>query len=148
MQLLRHPMAAIIMFAGLVTLFIAAYNGLAQEDSYNVTDTSARELGGVNATMMEHLNNLHIVAGLNQTASAILSLQAPTGGGLNTVNRLAEAGFGLLVFVVGFVTFVPQILGIAGAFYPVPTALISSVFLVFIIYVIMIYYSAGIRGQV
>jgi len=146
MNMIRHAVAALAFFAIGISLYMGVYNGLS--DSYGFEDEYTLSINGSSErTLMESLNDLNIIQGMNQTTTAIMQIRAPQGGGIS-LDKLAEAAIGIFSFIFGIFTFVPQILGIIIYYYPIPGAIMTGVVVIMVIYIAFIYYSRNLRGEV
>ena len=82
MNKLRHPVAAMLLFATLIALLIPVYQGLI--DGYGITDSGIKT--SVNGTtgedvftgnIIEHLNSLRIVEGIAELSAGITKITSP-----------------------------------------------------------------------
>lgn len=142
MNKLRHGVGALIVFAVLVGLFVIVQGGF--EDGYGVTSGDTRD----GLTLMESLEDINIISGLNKTVSGIDNLKTPTGSSSDIGGAILSTGIGFLQLVLGLITFVPEIIVVVGRFYYVPSIILIGLNVLIISYVIFILVSAYLRGDI
>jgi len=146
MKMIRHGIAGLVLFAVLATLFVGVYNDFSE--AYSFTDTSAQSINGGNSmSVLEHINNLNIIEGMSEAVEGIVTLASPDSFN-QFFDASIQAGLGIFKFIFGILSFPVEILGIIGAFYPVPGAVISGLIIVIIVYIAFIFYSRNLRGEV
>jgi len=143
MKLLRHPVAALVVFAILTTLCVTIYGGF--EEKYEIEDNYT-DADGFN--IMESLTNLHIIQGLNQTTSSVYKLKTPTATTADILGNLASAGIGVLKLIGGLLTFPFQITAIIVGFYSIPPVIVIGFSVILIIYISFLILSAYLRSDV
>lgn len=143
MKYIRHASAAFILFAMLVGLSVQNFSEL--KTNYNITTTG--EHGGYN--IMENLNNLNIIQGLNKTFEGIYTIKSPSSSSVGDIlGALATVGIGILQLSSGILLLPIEIIGVITGFYYVPPIVSIGIFLIFINYVGYILLSAYLRGDV
>ena len=147
MNMIRHFVAGLVFFAIGITFYISIYNGISS--SYGFTDTSGKAIveGGESLSMIEHLNQLNIVSGINKTTSAIMLIKPSTTESIS-LDKLFEAAMGVFTFIFGLLSFPFEIVSIISQFYLLPAALISLISVLTIVYFIFIYFSKNLRGEI
>ena len=146
MKLIRHGIAALVIFAVLIGLFLSAYNNTIS--AYGLERQYTKEIDGKQYDIGQALENLNIISGINQTMEGIYTIKNPTGNIIDTLGALASAGIGILKLVGGLLTFPFEILNIVALFYHVPPILVTGLGLLVVIYLGFILVSAYIRGDV
>jgi len=145
MSKLRHTAASFAILTILVSLLITIYTGF--EDKYDVIETNTQD----GHSIMDKLDNLHLLQGINDIGEAIQALQKTKLSILaagDILGALATAGAGVLKIVGGIVTFIPQILGIVTDFYSIPPIVSTVIGALAILYVGFIILSTYLRSEV
>jgi hypothetical protein len=142
MKLLRHPVAGLIIFAVLVGLCVSIYSDL--ETAYSLVKTDTED----GLSIMEKLDGLLIIQGINSVTSGVYDLVAPTGSQFDILGALASVGVGVLKLVGGLLTFPFEILTIVMLFYHIPMIVVTGVNIIIISYVAFILLSAFLRSEV
>lgn len=140
MKYIRHASAAFILFAIMVSLWVQSYHSL--ETNYNVTRTGDHD--GYN--VMESLDNLNLIQGMNQTLSGVYSIQNPSNVA-DLLGALAAVGIGILQLTAGILLFPIEIIGVLTGFYYIPPIVAIGIVLLFINYIAYILISAYTRGD-
>ena len=123
MTTLRHAVASLALLALLSGLVVTIYSGF--EDKYDIVREDTRS----GYTIMERLDNLNLIGGVNDIGRAIEELKKAKLSILaagDILGALATAGAGVLKTIGGVVTFVPEILLIITDFYYIPP-LVSTI---------------------
>ncbi len=152
MKLLRHPVAAMVLLAVLISLLIPVYKAL--ETGYGITDsgikTSVNETGGeFTGNIIEHFENLRLIEGLSDMQSSITKI-ATGSNVIDLVGGLAGAALGILKSVLGLITIPYDIINILLLFYgtTLPIARLGGVVMMIVVYVGFILLSAYLRKDV
>ena len=152
MKLLRHPVAAMVLLAVLISLLIPVYKAL--ETGYGITDsgikTSVNETGGeFTGNIIEHFENLRLIEGLSDMQSSITKI-ATGSNVIDLVGGLAGAALGILKSVLGLITIPYEIVNILLLFYgtSMPIAQLGGIVMMIIVYVGFILLSAYLRKDV
>ena len=145
MNLIRHGVAGLILFAVLIGLFIGFYDGI--EHNYDVPkDTTT--IQGVETTdsVADRIQNLNILEGVESITNAFQTqnLQSLT----DILGALATGGIGLLLTLLGIFTFPFEIGSILTSFYGIPPILINGLLIAMCSYIAFILISAYTRGEV
>jgi hypothetical protein len=137
MKYLKYGVGSLVIFAVLIGLVIVMYKGL--ETDYGITKGDTRNttnaVTGVVESMniMDRLDNLLILKGINQTLSGIYTIKEPSAKFLDILGALASTGIGVIKLTGGLIVFVPQVVYIIMTFYYIPPVVAAG----FIILVIM-----------
>ncbi len=152
MKLLRHPVAAMVLLATLISLLIPVYKAL--ETGYGITDsgikTAVNETGGeFTGNIIEHFDNIRLVDGLSSISSSITKI-ATGSNVLDLVGGLAGAALGILKSVLGLITIPYDIINILLLFYgtTIPIARLGGIVMMIVVYVGFILLSAYLRKDV
>ncbi len=152
MKLLRHPVAAMVLLAVLISLLIPVYKAL--ETGYGITDsgikTSVNETGGeFTGNIIEHFENLRLIEGLSDMQSSITKI-ATGSNVIDLVGGLAGAALGILKSVLGLITIPYDIINILLLFYgtTLPIARLGGIVMMIVVYVGFILLSAYLRKDV
>jgi len=146
MNMIRHAVAGLILFAVLSSMFVGVYNGFAE--SYGFSDTSSMALDSSDEmSVLEHINNLNIIEGLDRTVNGIATLGSPDGLSA-AFDATIQAALGIFQFIFGLLTWPFEIASIVTKFYFIPGILIQGLLTILIVYVVFIYYSRNLRGEV
>lgn len=146
MKLIRHPVAALVIFALFVSLVITAYDGI--KVSYDLQEEYTQEIEGEDVNIMQAFKNLNIIEGLNQTTAGISSIATPTGSTFDILGSLASSAVGALKTVTGLLTFPFEIGSIILRYYGVPPILVTGINLIIVIYIGFILLSAYLKSEV
>ena len=140
---LSNIVVSFIIFAVLVNLIGGVYSGFQKEYGFNKTYVDEDGMD-----VIDRLNDINIIGGLNQTTTSVYKIVAPTGGPFDIVGAFVAAGFGLLKIIGGIITFPIEIIGVITGFYFVPPIVSIAVAMTFIVYIIFIIISQFIgRGD-
>jgi len=130
----NNTIAAFILFTTLITLFYQSYSGVVH--NYGLTETGKKIIvdGGDNVSVMQALNDLTFMEGINDIVTAYYKIAPPTGATFDIVggSLLVVAGFARIAF--GLITLPFQILEILGKFYGIPYIIIIMLQGMFLIY--------------
>jgi hypothetical protein len=142
MKYLRHGVGALIIVAILSALCVSIYNGMEQvyEIEKNYVDDDGFDI-------MEDLNNLNIISGINATMDGVYNIKNPTGNIIDTLGALASTGIGVAKITTGLMTFPFEIVTIVSKFYHIPPILGIGFIVLLIVYVGYILISAYLRGD-
>jgi len=146
MKWLRHPVVGLVIFAVLVSLIVLSYNGI--KTGYGLPEEYTQEIEGENVNIMEAMQNIGIIEGLNQTASGVYALSTPSGSQFDILGALASAGIGAIRTVTGLLTFPFEICAIILRYYDVPPIIITGIMLSLIIYIGFILLSAYLKSDI
>lgn len=142
MKFLRHPVAALVIFAVLVSLTVSIYQGM--QVKYDVQDNYT--VDGVN--IMDRFNNLGIITSMNQTVSSVYELRSPTASPFDILGALASAGVGVLKIIGNLLVLPLQILGIVLDYFHIPPILQAGLGVLIAIYIAFIILSAYLRSEI
>jgi len=156
MKLLRHGVAALVVFAVLVGLFINAYSGM--EDSYDVTktdvqsmqvNTALNETKEVNGSIMDQLQELDLIEGINKIGDGMVRFAEPTGV-LDILGGLASVGIGLLKTITGLITIPATFTYIITRYYAgtIPAVILGGFVALVLVYVGFLILSVLVRTDV
>jgi len=150
--LIRHGVAAGLVFAVLVSLCITIYTqGL--EDEYNVTagDQMVVNLDGEEETgnIMEQLKRTNLIEGVSQIDAGIAQLGTAGFSALDILGGLASVGVGALKTILGLLTAPYTIVRIVLGFYAgsIP-GIIGGLVSMFAVYAVFILLSAYLKKDV
>lgn len=152
MKLLRHPVAAMVLMAVLISLLIPMYKAL--ETGYGITDTGIKT--AVNATggeftgnIIDHFDHLRLKEGLSDISSSITKI-ATGSNVIDLLGGLAGAALGILKSVLGLITIPYEIISILLLFYgtTMPIAQLGGIVMMIVVYVGFILLSAYLRKDV
>lgn len=160
MKLLRHPIAALVIFAILVSLCVTIYAGL--QESYDVVETGTQVIapGELNLTNTTHYNynenatsvmgalsGLTIIESINDLQTKIERIAAPTNLA-DLVGALMGSGLGIVKLIWGVFTFPIEIMNIILKFYYVPPIIIGGINVMIFIYLAFIVLSLYVKGEI
>lgn len=152
MKLLRHPVAALILFAVLIGLCITIYDGFKNAYSFEENDILTLEVNNETSSgnVVYHLRRMNLIDGINQIQEGIRSIKPPTGSGLNRdlLGGLASVGVGAIKSVIGLVTTPFEIVGIILEFYTKIPSIITELVMIVVVYVGFILLSAYLKQDV
>jgi len=144
MKTLRHPVAALVIFAVMISLILGAYDGLKQ--SYGFSEDSESQVDGFN--IARSLNQLTIVTGINETMSSVYELSSPTATSFDVLGALASAGIGVVKTIGGLIIFPVQITSIIVQYYEIPGIIITGFAVLIVVYIAFILVSAYLRSDI
>ena len=151
MKLLRHPVAAMILLATLISLLIPVYNAL--EKNYGITESDTKEmtLTSSNTTntgnIMEQFENLRLINGISGISASITKIT--TGSNvIDLLGGLAGVGLGTLRTVLGLITIPYDIVHIISVFYGADFPNLNGIVAMIVIYTGFILLSAYLRKDV
>ena len=152
MKLLRHPVAAMVLLAVLISLLIPVYKAL--ETGYGITDsgikTAVNTTGGeFTGNIIDHFDKLRLREGLTDISSSITKI-ATGSNVIDLVGGLAGAALGILKSVFGLITIPYDIINILLLFYgtSMPIAQLGGIVMMIVVYVGFILLSAYLRKDV
>lgn len=146
MKLLRHPAVGLVVFAVLVSLIVMSYNGI--KTGYGLPDEYTKNINGTDMNIMDAMNNIGIIKGLNETTSSIYGLSTPSGSSIDILGALASASIGAINTVIGLLTFPFEIGALVLRYYDVPPIIITGLMLALVLYVGFILLSAYLKQEV
>lgn len=139
---LSHVVVSFLLFATLTTLAGGFYTGVQEHYGIEKNDTDAN-----GNDVMDRLNQITIISGINQSVSGIYSITNPTGSTADILGALAAAGIGVIKIITGIIVFPIQIIGAITDFYFIPDVVAVVLGLVFIIYLAFILLNNYTRGD-
>ena len=137
-----HTVASFIIFAGLISLILTAYNGL--QIHYGFEKTGLDENGN---NVMDGLNNINIISGINESVTGIYKLSSLTGSQFDILGALGSVGLGFLKVMTGIISFPVEIIGVITGFYYMPPILGVVMGLLFIVYIAFMLLSNYTRSE-
>ena len=149
MRLLRHPVAALVLFTFLTGLMLGFYNEL--QEGYGFTPTDYKVVDGENQTIMSRLNDMNLISGISDLKIGILKINPPTGSnvGFDILGGLASVGIGAIKTVVGIVSTPFEFLAIVLEYYAeLPPSIKTELGLFVVVYVGFILTSIYVKGEV
>ena len=149
MKLLRHGVAAIIVFASVITLYLAMYNGMV--DGYGFTPGGDQTITYADGTIRtgniaEQFSEMNLAQGVESINNAILTLQNPIS--VDLLGALALGAIGIIRSVIGLITVPFEFLFILGNFYGGTVGFLTQLVGLVIVYVGFILLSAYLRSDV
>ena len=162
MKYLRHPIAALVLFAVCISLCVTIYAGL--QDSYGVVETGTKVItpGEVNhssynashydgdgnpKSIMAALNGLTIIESINSLQNSIEGIVAPSNP-LDLVGALMSTGLGIVQLIWGIFTFPLEIMNIILVFYKIPSIIVTGINVMIFIYLAFIVLSLYVKGEI
>ena len=139
-EYLRHYVAGLIIFAGLISLFSSFYLGI--ETDYNVTRD---DTNGTN--IMESIEDINIISNINSTATNFYKLSNPTNT-FDLLGAMALAGFGVVKIVGSTITLPIEIIGVITEFYYIPPIVSTIIGILAILYIGFILVSIYMKEKV
>jgi len=137
---LSHVMAGFVLFAVLVGTMVVSYGGLSEEYGFTRNDTRS------GYDVMQKLDNMNIVSGINSTTTGITTTFEPNNP-LDIIGGLMAIGIGFMQSVVGVLTFPAEIISIVGDFYYIPSALTGAVVVIFYVYLTFVIINVLTKGD-
>lgn len=102
MKLLRHAVAALVIFAVLVGLLTTFYSGL--EEGYGIERTDTRNTTNrTNANIIEEFEDMHLISAVAEIDVAISDLSTPGASLTDIVGALMSVGIGILRLIFGLI---------------------------------------------
>ncbi len=151
MKLLRHPVAAMILLATLISLLIPVYQAL--QDGYGITESDTKEItltssGETNTgNILEQFENLRLNKGISDISAAITKIT--TGSNVvDLLGGLAGVGLGTLKTVLGLITIPYDIVNIISVFYGADFPNLNGIVAMIVVYTGFILLSAYLRKDV
>lgn len=133
-------MVGFVLFAVLVGAMVVSYGGLSEEYGFTRNDTR----GGLD--VMQRLDNMNIVSGINSTTNGITTTFEPNNP-LDIIGGLMAIGIGFMQSVVGVLTFPAEIISIISDFYYLPTAISGALVVIFYVYVAFVIINVLTKGD-
>jgi len=138
MNKLRHAAAGIVIFSAFITIFVGIYIGI--QENYGFTADALDE----GDTILDRLNQLNILEGVNNIKLAIEGLKAgKITNPLDILGNLASLGSGVLKVIGGIVTVPVEILGVFSKLYKLPgiiSGLIGGLVVLYVGFIILSVY--------
>ena len=151
MKLLRHPVAAMILLATLVSLLIPVYKAL--ETGYGITESDTKTITSgttgntTTGNIMEQFENLRLINGISGISASITKIT--TGSNvIDLLGGLAGVGLGTLKTVLGLITIPYDIAHILSTFYGTGFPNLYGIVAMIVVYVGFILLSAYLRKDV
>ncbi len=151
MKLLRHPVAAMVLLAVLISLLIPVYKAL--ETGYGITETGTKTITDeetdedFTGNILEHLENIRLVDGLSDISSSITKI-ATGSNVIDLLGGLAGAALGILKSVLGLITIPYDITHVISVFYGNDFPELTGIVMMIVVYVGFILLSAYLRKDV
>ncbi len=151
MKFLRHPVAAMVLLAVLISLLIPVYKaletgyGITESDTKTITDEETDE--EFTGNILEHLENIRLVDGLSDISSSITKI-ATGSNVIDLLGGLAGAALGILKSVLGLITIPYDITYIISTFYGNDFPELTGIVMMIVVYVGFILLSAYLRKDV
>lgn len=145
MKLLRHPVAALVLFSVLLSLLITIYNdGLVE--NYDITEGDLRE----EKNIAEQLSELNLVEGVAEIGAGIAELSPGSASSIDILGGLASVGLGALKTVAGLGTAPYSITTIILGYYAgdIPGIIGGVLVTIVFVYIGFILLSAYLRSDV
>ena len=140
---LNHAVVGFVWMAILFSLFATSFNSI--QDTYTIQETFNDESG---TNVMESLNNLNLLGGVNQTVEGIYSISNPTNP-IDVLGSLLSAGIGVIRIATGIVSFPLEILLVITDYYTgwIPPIVSQGFGIIFALYIAFILLSAYTRSS-
>ncbi len=151
MKLLRHPVAAMVLLAVLISLLIPVYKaletgyGITESDTKSITDEETDE--EFTGNILEHLENIRLVDGLSDIGASITKI-ATGSNVIDLLGGLAGAALGILKSVLGLITIPYDITHVISVFYDNDFPELTGIVMMIVVYVGFILLSAYLRKDV
>ena len=145
MNMVRHGVAALVLFVVLIGLFITFTTPF--YDEYGLNNTDEREYNEKTGNIMYHFDNMIIIDGIRGISEDIISLQNPSNL-LDIAGSLIGVGLGVLKTIAGLITLPYEILRITLTFYTDIPPVFLDIFFMIVVYVAFILLSAYLRKDV
>lgn len=149
MKLLRHPVAALVLFATLIGLCLTIYSGF--EEGYGLSEGDVKTIEGrTTGNIMEQFKSMNLISGISQIKSGIMEIKPPKGSGVqfDLLGGLASVGVGTLKSIVGLVTTPFEIVAIVLEYYVQIPAIITELVMMVVVYVGFILLSVYLKSDV
>lgn len=124
-----HQLVSIVLFAVLVGLIVSAYSGF--KEGYGAPEEFTVE----GNTVLADLEQLNLLANMNETAVRLQSLSTPASNFFDLLGGLAGAAIGALKVVVSLFTLPFEILTVINTHYPIPGMVLTGISLTIILYI-------------
>lgn len=148
MNKLRHPVAALVLFAVLVGLCVEIYDGLEQYYGIVPTDSLTSSYTNQSGNIMEQFKSMNLISGVENIQTGIMDLSVPAASAADILGGLASVGIGALRSVAGLVTTPFEVLGIITEYYTGISKTLVSLAMMVVVYVGFIMLSAYLRSDV
>jgi len=150
MKNLRNPTIAFVIFGILVSLCILVFNGF--ESNYNLTETGTQNvnISGIeqNGNIMEQLQRLNLVEGMNEIGVSIEKIGTPSASLTDILGALAGVAIGVIKTITGIVTLPVSIGLIIASFYQIPPIIYVGIGVIFFVFIGFILISAYLRSEI
>lgn len=141
---LRHPVAAFAILGGFFVLFASIYASLS--DQYGFSPDDLDEQGN---TVIQRLNNLNLLQGLQRIVNAIASLKDIKFTNIaDLVGNLASAGTAILQIIAGIVLLPLELFGALTDFFTIPPIISTIMGAIIAVYIFFIILSAYLRHDI
>ncbi len=151
MKLLRHPVAAMILLATLLSLLIPVYQAL--QDGYGITEsdtktyTSRTSGNTTTGNIAEQIEGIGLIQGLSGISSSITKI-ATGSNVVDLLGGLAGAALGILRSILGLLTIPFDIAIIISKFYGADFPSLIGITSMVVVYTGFILLSAYLRKDV
>lgn len=125
----QHILASVIIFGVLTSLILSGYNALV--DEYGLTPTATVD----GLTVMEKLDNLNVIGGMEDISIAISDITNPTSSNFDILGAFLSVGIGILKTAAGVITFPIEVFGVLTGFYTIPPIVSGAIAIIFSIYI-------------
>ena len=156
MNKIRHGVAALVIFAFIISIFIFTYDGL--EENYNITkgDVKTMNITTINGTKEQHSGNIvdqfkemNLIEGISQIESGIAKLSPGSASNFDILGGIAAVGVGALKSIFGLLTAPYSIVRIILGYYAGDIiGMIGGLVVLVGVYVGFILLSAYLKEQV
>ena len=141
-MMIRHGVVALVIFSMLITLWVNIYQE--GEESYDLVRNATDENG---TNIIEKMESLNFVEGVNDITTAIYDLAAPTGI-IDILGGLAAAGIGILKSIGGIATAPVEVFGVLTGYYYIPPIIPIMIPIIVMIYVAFLILSAYLNRDI
>lgn len=144
MRLLRHAVAGIVLFMIMIGLILAFSTDM--EEEYGITPTDLHD----GLSIMQRLNNMNLLSGINNMQTAATKLNPPTGSNVefDIVGGTLIAGIGIVKVIIGIFTAPVEFISIILDYYAEIPSIITELALIVTIYVVFILVSLYHKGEI
>ena len=122
---MENVLVSVIIFVTIIGLFSFAFTGMKNEYDINPQDLKDGQ------TILEKLENLQLIQGIEDIVLSIQKLADPTGTPFDIVGALTAAGIGILKVTTGTILLLPDVLGVITEFYYIPEPVSIGLGLIF-----------------
>ena len=139
-EYLRHYVAGLIIFAGLISLYSAFYLDI--ETNYNITRDNVTD-----DNIMESIEDINIISSINETATNFYKLSNPTNT-FDLLGAMALAGYGVIKIIGSTITLPIEIIGVVTTYYYIPPIVSTILGILVILYIGFILVSIYMKEKV